>query len=108
MPIELLYLDNGGLQAKVRRGCHILHPSLGLVRSLDGSVIPLLTAPSQAPILNGGEEPKVMLTLSATLNPREFGMKIQALLLTNPNQDFTLRREGENIVIRHAPQSTHS
>lgn len=49
-----------------------------------------------------------MLTLSATMNPRDFGMKMQALLLTNPNKDFTIRREGENIVIRHAPQSTHS
>lgn len=73
-----------------------------------GITTPLLTAPSQAPILNGGEEPKVMLTLSATMNPRDFGMKMQALLLTNPNQDFTIRREGEDIVIRHAPQSTDS
>lgn len=39
-------------------------------------------------------------TFPASMNPTEFGSKMQIIVFANPNVEFVFKRNGENIEVR--------
>lgn len=43
--------------------------------------------------------------LDATMNPQQFGMKIQAILMMNPDVEFVMMRKSDVVEIKEVTES---
>lgn len=68
--------------------------------SLDGVTFSTASPPFNNVGSPGQTMTDVIKTMPCIAQPRQIGIEIQTLLLTNPDTDFILRRDGQVISIR--------